>query len=239
MVEGGMKCTKILLFLFNIIFVIAGIGLIVAGAVVQVKFKDYLTVIGGQFGSAAALLIAVGAIIFIIAFFGCCGAWKENYICVMIFAVLLIIIFILEIAGGIAGYVLHGKVEEELKKVLTDSQKQFSPNSTENFWKDVQPRFKCCGVNSYADWATNNNNYENNTVPKSCCKETATSCSGAQSDVPGNIYTQGCVQGFGQFVKDNIFIIGGVGIGLAFVQIVGILFACCLARALKKEYEVV
>ena len=65
-------------------FQLAGIGLIVAGAIVQIKFKDYLTVIGGQFGSAAALLIAVGAIIFIIAFFGCCGAWKENYICVMI-----------------------------------------------------------------------------------------------------------------------------------------------------------
>jgi len=36
-----------------------------------------------------------------------------------------------------------------------------------------------------------------------------------------------------------VAVIGGVGIGLAFVQVVGIMFACCLARAIKKEYEVV
>lgn len=32
-------------------------------------------------------------------------------------------------------------------------------------------------------------------------------------------FFQGCLTKFETFVKDNVFIIGGVGIGLAFVQV--------------------
>ncbi|XP_061183828.1 CD63 antigen-like [Saccostrea echinata] len=236
MVEGGMKCVKILLFVFNLIFVIAGAGLIGAGATVQFKFKDYFILLGGQFSSAAALLIAVGVIIFFIALFGCIGAWKENYCCVMIYAVLLVIIFILEISAGIAGYVYHGEVETQVKKLMGDTQQKYQPGKDEaKVWDTVQTEFKCCGVTNYTEWEA----LLNNTVPKSCCKKSANTCTGSEADIPTNIYTEGCLSKFETFVKDNIFIVGGVGIGLAFVQIVGILFAFCLARALKKEYEVV
>jgi CD63 antigen len=58
--------------------------LIAVGAYVQIALKDYFDLIEGSFSSAAALLIAVGVIIFFIAFFGCCGAYKENRTCVLI-----------------------------------------------------------------------------------------------------------------------------------------------------------
>jgi CD63 antigen len=109
---------------------LAGLGLIIAGALVQTKFNAYFDFFGGQFSAAAILLIVVGSIIFIIGFFGCCGAYKENYcmvmtVCVLLialcpvclflvihqFAVLLGLIFILEIAAGITAYVLRDKVQ--------------------------------------------------------------------------------------------------------------------------------
>jgi CD63 antigen len=40
-------------------------------------------------------------------------------------------------------------------------------------------------------------------------------------------------------VKDKIVVIGGIWLGFAFIQIIGILFAWCLGRAVKKEYQVV
>lgn len=232
-----MKCVKILLFVFNLIFVIAGAGLIGAGATVQFKFKDYFILLGGQFSSAAALLIAVGVIIFFIALFGCIGAWKENYCCVMIYAVLLVIIFVLEISAGIAGYVYHGEVETQVKKLMGETQNKYQAGKDEGkVWDTVQKEFECCGVSNYTEWYNVLNKTE---VPQSCCRKNETSCKGATGDIPNKIYTEGCLTKFETFVKDNIFIVGGVGIGLAFVQIVGILFAFCLARALKKEYEVV
>lgn len=237
-----MKCVKVLLLVFNLIFVIAGAGLIGAGAAVQLKFKDYFALLGGQFSSAAALLIAVGVIIFFIALFGCIGAWKENHCCVMIYAVLLVIIFILEISAGIAGYVYHGEVETEVKKMMTDAQDKYvsSGGDQAKVWDTIQKEFKCCGVSNYTEWKKQfDNSTSGQVVPKSCCMST-NNCTGTQADVDGKkIYTEGCLTKFETFVKDNVFIIGGVGIGLAFVQIVGILFAFCLARALRKEYEVV
>lgn len=218
-----MKCIKFLLFGFNLIFVLAAIGLIAVGAYVQIKLKDYFELIEGSFSSAAALCIAVGVIIFFIAVFGCCGAFKENYCCTMIFAVLLVIIFILEIAAGIAGFVLRGKVEhyveEYMDKTLAGDNK---------VWDTVQKDFKCCGVRNYTDW----NTLANKTAPASCCVK-------AGCTPPAGIYEGGCLNKFETWLKDKIYIVGAVGIALAFIQIVGILFACCLARAIKKEYEVV
>ena len=52
----------------------------------------------------------VGCLIFIVTFFGCCGAIKEHYCMTMTFSLLLGLIFILEIGAGIAAYVLRTEV---------------------------------------------------------------------------------------------------------------------------------
>lgn len=228
MVEGGMKCIKLLLFGFNLIFVLAAIGLIAVGAYVQIKLKDYFELIEGSFSSAAALCIAVGVIIFFIAVFGCCGAFKENYCCTMIFAVLLVVIFVLEIAAGIAGFVLRGRVEGFVEDYMDKTLK-----NNNKVWNEVQKDFKCCGVKNYTDWID-----ANMTVPSACCDKNAKTCD-PKTTPPTGIYKDACLPKFTTWLEDKIYIIGAVGIALAFIQIVGILFACCLGRAIKKEYEVV
>ncbi len=78
-------CTNCDLFALNwpifplVSFQLAGLGLIIAGAVVQTKLSEYFDFFGGSVSAAAILLIVVGVIIFVIGFFGCCGAYKENY----------------------------------------------------------------------------------------------------------------------------------------------------------------
>lgn len=228
MVEGGMKCVKILLFIFNLIFVAVGIALVACGAYVQVALKDYFELIEGSFSSAAALLIAVGVLIFLIAFFGCCGAYKENHLCVMIYAVLLVIIFILEISGGIAGFVLKDKATGMVKEYMEKSLK-----NDNKVWDEVQKDFTCCGVDGPKDWEANPK--YNTTLPKSCCASLLAN----QTCTEGLAYTQGCLTKFSNFVEDKIYIIGAVGIAFAFIQMIGIVFACCLARAIRREYEVV
>lgn len=151
----------------------------------------------------------------------------------------MVIIFILEISAGIAGYVYHGEVETEVKEMMTKTQAEYTSSGGDKakVWDTIQKEFKCCGVSNYTEWESQFNSTVQ-AVPKSCCN--TANCTGSQADITAKkIYTEGCLTKFETFVKDNVFIIGGVGIGLAFVQIVGILFAFCLARALRKEYEVV
>ena len=53
------------------------------------------------------------------------------------------------------------------------------------------------------------------------------------------INPKGCLNIFSTKIKDNIGVVGGVGIGIGFLQLVGMLFACFLANTIKKEYETV
>ncbi|KAK6166602.1 hypothetical protein SNE40_023255 [Patella caerulea] len=230
MVEGGMRCIKLLLFVFNLLFVLAGIGLIGAGSYVQIKLTSYNDFLGNQYTGPGILLIIVGVIIFGIAFFGCCGAVKENYCLVMTFAVLLSIIFILEIAGGIAGFVLKDQLDKEVKEVLNKKIEDYKKNDTAAIqaFDELQKEFECCGVMDKNDWKGN--------IPNSCCPEDTLINNKCP---PTKVYEEGCDAKFISWIQDKILIIGGIGIGLAFVQIVGICFSCCLARAIRKEYEVV
>ena len=62
---------------------LAGLGLIIAGAVVQTRFRDYLDFFGSTFSAVAVVAIIIGCVIFVIGFFGCCGAYKEQYCMIM------------------------------------------------------------------------------------------------------------------------------------------------------------
>jgi len=234
MVEGGMKCVKLLLFAFNLIFVIAAIALIAVGAYVQIKLVDYYDFFGNEYTGPGILLIVVGVFIFLIAFFGCMGALKENYCLTMSFAVLLAVVFIMMIAGGIAAYVMRNSIEKEVTSILSDAQKNFNLPGHEGVtktWNKLQHEFACCGVKNSTEWPA----LLNGTYPASCCIDDTT-CDTAKA---ADMKQTPCEDAFVNWLKDKVAIIGGVGVGLAFIMIVGVLFACCLARAIRKEYEVV
>lgn len=67
------------LLIIYILLQITGIIILSIGATVQGIYHGYSHFLAEQFFSVPALLIAIGALIFFIAFFGCCGAFKENY----------------------------------------------------------------------------------------------------------------------------------------------------------------
>lgn len=52
--------------------------MVVTGAVIQGLYSTYLDFLGNEFLSAPMLFIIVGVVIFLVAFFGCCGAVREN-----------------------------------------------------------------------------------------------------------------------------------------------------------------
>ncbi|CAH1405710.1 unnamed protein product [Nezara viridula] len=91
----------------------------------------------GQFVSSGVLgppivLIVLGGLIFFIAFLGCCGAIKENFYMLIAsnllqFAVLLAIIFVIEIAVGIAASIskdeFTGAMRDGLRASMTNYTK--------------------------------------------------------------------------------------------------------------------
>lgn len=232
--SGSSACVKYLLFIFNLIFVITGITILTVGAVVQAAYHTYAGVLEDRFLSVPALLIATGAIILIISFFGCCGAVKENHCMIVTFSVFLVLIFILELAAGIAGYVLKDAAVGVLKEKLNHTMYEtVHVPADKDLWSDIQTDFSCCGTNNASDWKQV---YKNDSLPYSCCNHSEHLNCTLDSH---SLHTSSCVKAMGDVVVKNAVLLGGVGIGIAFIQFLGIILACCLARSIRNHYETV
>ncbi|KAK2885426.1 hypothetical protein QQF64_021206 [Cirrhinus molitorella] len=234
-VEGGAKCVKYLLFFFNFIFWLCGLALIVVGVLAKVSINA-TAILKGYTGSPLVVIV-VGVVIFFIAFFGCCGAWKENQCMVTMFAVLLSIIVVIEIGAAIAGYVLRGKLTDALNKGFDIMITGYNETDNREAIDSVQKQFKCCGGNSSEDWSKTKF-LAANSVPDSCCKNITKDCGvGAIKDA-NKIYIDGCLPIVDKVIKENILWIAVAALVIAFVQITGIVLSCILMRAIRSGYEV-
>lgn len=247
MLERSMKCIKYLLFSFNLVFAITGLALIITGGVIQGRYKEYLDFLGHDFFNTPILLIIVGCIIFFVTFFGCCGAVKENHCMTLTFSILLTMILIIEIGAGIAAYTLRGElhsiIETNMKKGLINYGKE-SASGVTGTWNIVQHELECCGAQKYSDWINSTFASRDDSVPDSCCKNDIEGCGKGvlkmdESEVADKIHTSGCLSKLETLVADNVAAVGGVGVAIALIQIIGVVFACCLARNIKSQYETV
>jgi len=236
MVEGKMNCIKYLMFFFNFLFWLSGLILIIIGAIVRDKYGDQFGELSDQFANAPVLIIVVGVIVFVIGFLGCCGAVKENYCMVTTFAVLLALIFILEIVAGSLGVAYRGKVKTIAEEQVQKEIKNYNKNGESLLLQWAQQKLECCGQTSPKDYdghASNSTDFCKTGVSqgvKSCHKG---------NECKGKLYTKGCQDKLVKFVQENMILIGGVALGIAFIQLLGIVFACLLMKAIKGEYEVV
>ncbi|KAL3974846.1 hypothetical protein ACER0C_023472 [Sarotherodon galilaeus] len=237
-VVGGMKCVKYLVFFFNFIFWLCGLALIVVGIMVQVSLNKTLKITDPTASAAPIILIGVGVVIFFISFFGCCGAFKENYCMVTTFAVLLSLIVIVEIAAAIVGYVFRNKLSTIVHDSVTDMINKYNSGAPE-FKESVdrlQQKLKCCGVNSSSDWKGFSS--EGNSVPDSCCKNVTTNCGNGTMTDSDKVYQQGCSATLETVLKNNILWVIVAAVVIAILQLLGIVFACCLMKGIRSGYEV-
>ncbi|XP_019773137.1 CD63 antigen [Dendroctonus ponderosae] len=235
MVSGGMTCVKYLLFCFNLLFAISGLAILVVGVIAHLHvYSQYSNFVYPSYQAAPIILITVGVIIFLISFFGCCGAVKENHCMIITFSVLLAIILVAETAAGVVGYINRNEVEVMLENKLNSTMYKYYTNSDiRRTWDIAQHELNCCGMHGPDDWHKVNNN---DSLPHTCCPN-------AQNDGSCNKNTEhslnSCFNALKTLLMKYASLIGAVGLGIAGFQVLGIIFACSLARHIRKEYETV
>ncbi|KAG7306913.1 hypothetical protein JYU34_007020 [Plutella xylostella] len=233
---GGMSCVKYLLFCFNLLFAVTGLIILIVGAKAEYNAYPYMDLTDEKFySSAPVVLIIVGIIIFIVAFFGCCGAVKENHCMITTFSVFLLLIFVAELGVGIAGYVKQKDLEASFLRSLNESIAEYPTNKdVRNTFDIVQTDLTCCGINGPKDWATNSL-----PIPDSCCAAREITAGTAAACTPETAHPDGCLNKLVGLFQDIAVVLGGVGLGIAFIQLLGVIFACCLARSIRSQYETV
>ncbi|CAD5207579.1 unnamed protein product [Bursaphelenchus okinawaensis] len=226
MVEGGVTLVKYLLFLANFILWVCGLGLIITGAVLQLKYTGLLDILGDERLATPVLLLGAGCVCALLGFLGCCGAIRENYCLTVSFAILLALLLLTETAAAIAAYALHEPLHEALINQLTQGLENYDKSrGVAMAWDQTQRELECCGVNNSTDWST---------VPDSCCTHFHVGC--AKMAVP-SFHEAGCIQAVQKWILTNAAIVGGISAVVGAVQIIGICFACCLSKSILKDYH--
>lgn len=246
----GTDLVKYLFFAFNVIFWILGIVVFAIGIYSRVESDSWQALIDvNTIFEAANLLIAAGVIVAILGFFGCCGAIKKWQWMLVAYSILVILIFILEVAAGGYAYQNREKVQNQLTKGVKGAVQTHYGMDTDTgkiMKKAVdwfQEKVKCCGANNASDWENTQWKTQivtdNSTVvPKSCCKTQTDGCnSGDYSTIMSNdkIYTSGCIEEGKKYAKQELWLIGGVGVGIAIVELLAIGFAMFLCCSYRKE----
>lgn len=233
----GIKCIKTLLFAFNFIFWLAGAAILGIGIWTEVDPGQFDAFLGNSgYALPAKILIAAGAFVMVVGFLGCCGAIKESRPLLGAFFACLFLIFAAEAVAGILGFLYRDRVEEEFTNTLKEEiQNNYGEiiDSTDVNVDNLQIRLECCGASNYTDWETSKwkENNSNKVVPRSCCKdkgEAASNCNSVTGFDSSKIHTKGCISELKKFVENHLLILGIVAVSIAGIQLLGMIFACCL-----------
>ncbi|CAH0556035.1 unnamed protein product [Brassicogethes aeneus] len=133
----SLSFIKLLLFVFNIVFCIIGIAFIGVGAYILTSLKDVKTFLDTGIIHSSGILIATGVIIFVISFFGCCGAKRESRCMLNTFIAFLVAVIILEIAVGVMAALYKQNFKDAFKDAMTKSI-QDKNNPDKDAWDGIQ-----------------------------------------------------------------------------------------------------
>uniref|UniRef100_A0A8D2PP26 Tetraspanin n=1 Tax=Zosterops lateralis melanops TaxID=1220523 RepID=A0A8D2PP26_ZOSLA len=235
---------KYVLFFFNLLFWMISMVMVAVGVYARL-LKHAEAAVACLAVDPAILLIMVGVLTFLITFCGCVGSLREN-ICLLQ----------LVSAGTLLGHcwdTARGKVSEIINGAIVHYRDDLDLQNLIDFG---QKEFSCCGGVSYKDWSQNmyfnctatNPSRERCSVPFSCCLHNTsqavinTMCGhGMQArgylEASAFIHTNGCIDKLVNWTHSNLFLLGGITLGLALPQLVGIILAQLLINQIRDQIK--
>ncbi|XP_077306875.1 tetraspanin-1-like [Lithobates pipiens] len=216
-------CIKVLMIIFNLAIFLGGGTLAGVGIWVSVDSGSFLKLFGtlgsgtdsiaSQFVNVGYLLIAIGALLVILGFLGCCGAQKESKCLLIMFFSIVLIIFIAEIAGAVVALIYSSVAQSFLKSLLTPVlQKDYGKNQeVTKTWNATMEKLECCALDNYTDFT--DSYYVNNNkgfYPQQCCNSTITNVTACTASDAARANVKGCYQQILDLLKTNAAVVGGV-----------------------------
>uniref|UniRef100_A0A1B6IUB8 Tetraspanin n=1 Tax=Homalodisca liturata TaxID=320908 RepID=A0A1B6IUB8_9HEMI len=217
----AMGTIRYILFFFNFLLALAGLAICITGVVAaRTKGATFDNVVQEQLTTPAVVFAIVGACVFIFAFFGCCGALRESHCMIVTYAVLLLTLFLLQVAVAVLAYTFRSQTNSVVSNAITKAYDDYNlPDSKTKEWIDnMQQELQCCG-------SSDNTKPWGSSTPDSCFPN---------KDRSKTIYGQGCIPTLVNVVEAVLSLIGEVAIIVGVVQVVGIVFALCLANSIRR-----
>lgn len=255
--NSGYTCIRRMFCSFNVLIWICGGGFLAIGVWLRFAAPGYATLLPDHAGlSADYVFMAIGAISFVIAFFGCCGSWFESRCFLIIYFMLVVMLFLSEFLLGSLAFVFRGGIGRMLVHELkygiekhynvTDRGGILAP-SVASIWDKLQLELQCCGVSSYEDWYDISAWPGERWVPRSCCRPRYGSVytEGSGDDLAGGdcrksgdpslLWDKSCGQILQMWFIQRLHVVGIVGLVIAFLQLFGLISSMLIFCTVKHK----
>ncbi|XP_042670315.1 tetraspanin-18 isoform X3 [Centrocercus urophasianus] len=220
--EGDcLSCMKYLMFLFNFFIFLGGACLLGVGIWVIVDPTGFREIVAANplLFTGAYIMLAMGAMLFLLGFLGCCGAIRENK-CLLLF-------------------LTREFFTKELKKHYVRNNDTDVFSST---WNSVMITFACCGVNGPEDFdaVPPFPHLLEEAIPEACCQRKLQSREGMivnrQACLRGSEKfqnRQGCYTVILNSFETYVYLAGALAIGVLAIELFAMIFAMCLFRGIQ------
>lgn len=134
---------------------------------------------------------------------------------------------------------LNAELKRNLKDTVTKGYHQPCQEGVSSAVDKLQQEFHCCGSSSSQAWQDSERIHSGqaggHVVPDSCCKTTV--AGRGRWDHTSNIcrVRGGCITKLETLIQEHLRISGAMGLGIARVQVFGMLCTSCLYKSLKLE----
>ena len=139
----------------------------------------------------------------------------------------------MEIAIGIVVFVRIN--EEGWEQTLTDTIKtkfDLYANTSDSVLRDavnnLQRDLECCGDGGPTDWQDRGVDKP----PPGCCINPDPPCTSFE---PHQVFQDGCMGRLMQLLEDSIIVLAILAIAVGVIQIIGVVFALCLASSIRNR----
>ncbi|XP_029286039.1 tetraspanin-1 [Cottoperca gobio] len=231
---GCFTFVKLMMVLFNLLIFLGGLTLLAMGIWVSVDGGSFLQLLGPfsiqgmQFVNVGFFCIAIGAVLVLLGFLGCCGARKESKCLLLTFFSIILIIFIAEVAAGVVALAYSSFAEGILRAWATPAlQKDYGTDPVvTKIWNSTMAELKCCGFNNYTDFVGSNFEKENGgSLPTVCCWTNSLDCSPVEAELSA---VQGCFKHILEILKEHANIVGGIAAGIGVLEIAAMIVSMYL-----------
>ncbi|XP_063704072.1 CD9 antigen [Culicoides brevitarsis] len=256
---------KVLIVLLNTLFLLTGLLIAVGTAILFADPTYAVSVVQdtNNYYIGLSILLVIGLILVIVAFLGCCGAFKESQCLLVTFFIFLLVVVVSEIAAGAWAFHNKDKLSDVIRSTVKHTvQEEYSVYSTRTVAFDgVQKMLKCCGAEGPNDWAASRfNNVERSNaldltisrlnpvykVPKSCCStDDENVCNNVRSlgiatsisSIPTGIYSKGCLEKLIDTISEYSIYFMAVGGSIIVLELFGLIFSLVLCCAIRRNED--
>uniref|UniRef100_A0A3P8RL75 Tetraspanin n=1 Tax=Amphiprion percula TaxID=161767 RepID=A0A3P8RL75_AMPPE len=222
--EGDcLSCMKYLMFIFNFFIFLGGSFLLGVGVWVLVDpmgFREIVAVNPLLF-TGVYVILAMGALLFLLGFLGCCGAIRENK-CLLLF---------------VSDHVMVLTRQYFTRDLKRHYQGRNNTDVFSSTWNAIMTTFDCCGVSGPEDFEESLFRLlsPSKMVPEACCQRNGfLGDGGMEQCVSGHVFSlQGCYSAMVDYFETYIYTAGALAIVVLTIELFAMVFAMCLFRGIQ------